>query len=93
MSERTETTQLVVTNAGDVEYTFLFQAVDGKVFLSYEVRTNVDRGVKLKVFAPVALTIEEAGKFAHQLEYMADEARGQAFFIRKKEREQKEKTK
>lgn len=77
MSERTEVRQLVVTNAGefgDVEYRFLFQAVDGKVFLSYEVRTIVAGEVKLKVFAPVALTTRETIKLIRRLLDVTDEA-------------------
>lgn len=80
MSERTEVCQLVVTNDGefgDVEYQFLFQAVDGKVLLGCNVSTYVAGKAKLKEVAPVTLTIEKAREFAHELEYMANEAREQ----------------
>lgn len=77
MSERTEVCQLVVTNDGefgDVEYQFLFQAVDGEVLLGCNVRAYVAGKAKLKEVAPVTLTIEKAREFAHELEYMANEA-------------------
>lgn len=80
MSEKSEICQLVVTNDrkfGDVEYQFLFQAVDGKVRLGCNVRTCVAGKAKLKVAAPVTLTIEKAREFAHELAYMASEAREQ----------------
>lgn len=80
MSERTETCQLVVTNDGefgDEEFKFTFQAVDGDVLLGCNVRTCVAGKAKLKVAAPVTLTIEKAREFAHELEYMASEAREQ----------------
>lgn len=77
MSERTEVSQLVVTNDGkfgDVEYQFLFQAVDGKVRLGCNVRTYVAGKAKLKVAAPVTLTVDKARKFAQELKSMANEA-------------------
>ena len=77
MSERTEISQLVVINDGkfgDVEYQFLFQAVDGKVRLGCNVRTYVAGKAKLKVVAQVTLTVDKARKFAQELEYMANEA-------------------
>lgn len=80
MSERTEVSQLVVTNDGkfgDVEYQFLFQAVDGKVRLGCNVRTYVAGKAKLKVAAPVTLTVDKARKFAQELKCMANEAREQ----------------
>lgn len=70
MSERTEICQLVVTNAGefgDVEYQFLFQAVDGTVRLGCNVRTYGSGTVTLKEVAPVTLTVDEARKFARLL--------------------------
>lgn len=77
MSEKSEICQLVVTNDGkfgDVEYQFLFQAVDGKVRLGCNVRTYVAGKAKLKVAAPVTLTVDEARKFARLLGDMVFEA-------------------
>lgn len=77
MSERTEVSQLVVTNDGefgDVEYQFLFQAVDGKVRLGCNVRTYVAGKAKRREEDPVALTVDEARKFAQELKCMANEA-------------------
>lgn len=77
MSERTEVCQLVVTNDGefgDVEYQFLFQAVDGKVRLGCNVTTYVAGKAKLKEVAPVTLTVDKARKFARLLGDMVVEA-------------------
>lgn len=77
MSERTEVCQLVVTNAGefgDEEFKFLFQAVDGEVLLGCNVRAYVAGEVKLKEVDPVALTVDEARKFARLLGDMVFEA-------------------
>ena len=77
MSERTETCQLVVTNAGefgDEEFQFTFQAVDGKVRLGCNVRTYVAGKAKLKVAAPITLTVDKARKFARLLGDMVFEA-------------------
>lgn len=70
MSERTETCQLVVTNAGefgDEEFQFTFQAVDGEVLLGCNVRTYVAGSVNLQAVAPVALTTSETVKFIRRL--------------------------
>lgn len=77
MSERTEVSQLVVTNAGefgDEEFQFTFQAVDGEVLLGCNVRAYVAGEIKRREEDPVALTVDEARKFARRLWYMADEA-------------------
>ncbi len=77
MSERTKVSQLAVTNDGkfgDVEYQFLFQAVDGKVRLGCNVRTYVAGKAKLKVSAPVALTTGETVKLIRRLLDVTDEA-------------------
>lgn len=77
MSERTETTQLVVTNVGefgDEEFQFTFQAVDGEVLLGCNIRVYVCGETKLREENPVALTRQQARKFARRLLEMADEA-------------------
>ena len=77
MSERTEVCQLVVTNDGefgDVEYKFLFQAVDGEVLLGCNVSAYVAGEIKRREEDPVALTVDEARKFARLLGDMVFEA-------------------
>lgn len=77
MSERTEVCQMVVTNAGeygDEEFQFTFQAVDGEVLLGCNVRAYVAGEIKRREEDPVALTVDEARKFARRLWDMADEA-------------------
>lgn len=85
MSERTETCQLVVTNAGefgDEEFQFTFQAVDGEVLLGCIIRAYVAGKIERREEDPVALTVDEARKFVRLLMDMVYEAN-----------EQKEKTK
>lgn len=77
MSERTEICQLVVTNAGefgDEEFQFTFQAVDGEVLLGCNVRAYVAGEIKRREEDPVALTVDEARKFARLLGDMVVEA-------------------
>lgn len=77
MSERTETTQLVVTKDGefgDEEFQFTFQAVDGEVLLGCTIRAYVAGEIKRREEDPVALTVDEARKFARLLGDMVFEA-------------------
>lgn len=77
MSERTETTQMTVTNDGefgDEDYQFTFQAVDGEVLLGRNIRSYVAGETKLREEDPVGLTQDEARRFARRLWEMADEA-------------------
>lgn len=66
MSERTETSKLVV-KIDRGEEIFFFRAVDGKVLLGCNVRTYVAGRVNLKEVAPVALTRKETVKFIRRL--------------------------
>ena len=84
MSERTEVSQLVVTNGGefgDEEFQFTFQAVGGQVLLGCNIRAYVAGEIKRREEAPVALTTRETVKLIRRLLDITDEAleqKGQA---------------
>lgn len=77
MSEKSEICQLVVINAGefgDEEFKFTFQAVDGDVLLGCIIRAYVAGKIERREEDPVALTVDEARKFARLLGDMVVEA-------------------